>query len=1316
MQNLTALFKSTLIIFLLHFSALAIAADGGKKKNGKHPTVVTLRLSNFTEPSDPDNPNSPLINASPNDNINDNVAFQKAAAAIQSHCDQNLNEPIELIIDRPLPGKYWIVGYETSGPSSTEPFYRSQQIFKLTNCKYVTIKGEGNELPLTLIRMADKMHMGLFGFYGELPPTPDAWNILQGNSCQNVIDYINGPNNPNPPAPNQGIGCPVTSTTNTGTIPYLSQHLIANPRQIFTFIDCTNLVLQDLEVDGNSTNMILGGEYSIGTHPYELANRGIYAIRVKAMTLNNLHIHHMGLDGLEIANAVLQHDGAQDEIVISDCSFNNNGRNGISWTGGNGLKMTKSDCNYNANPTLRIRSSPGSGIDFEPEAQVGVPHNATMNGFFQSCNFLGNGGDGGVVMTYDTMANYSGRHTFISCDMGNTSNASATVYSYAALINQSACQFSECNFYGLTFAPYEHRGPVDWDPNFEYRLHFANSLFTDCYNGNLVNIVPQYNTWIDSKKAIMEKCNFKTYNPLRFYTVRFGQEHIHSNDPDDFMLINGCTFTKYNMCGMVGTYANVVAGALTHSIIKNSRFRMHRAPNAINSNPYFYMPTAVIPVPVNGSIDGLDGNTEDHNYAALLCDLDCSRPTAPTITASDTTTICAGYHLVLNGNTAGGAWYNGAQPLNLTTPSITITQSGDYYVMVRDECEDSVSSNHIAVTVNPLPTPSIITSDPPAVNGTVTVCEGSVVTLSTNQAGTWNEGSTTTNLLVTSSGDYFVNSTNECGIVSSNVIHVTINPLPVGVSAGGPYSNLSVNASPITLTGAPVGGIFSGAGVSGNTFDPSVAGVGTHTITYSYTNNNGCTATGTATITVDACNFSVGNGINGPVNVCLYREPYTANAIYSIAAVDAGSYTWTVSSGSNTFTGQGTSSISVHFPTGFISGYVTVTVVNGCTGAQTVRSLSVNTNPPGSLGSINGPAVNNACLYIGQPDQTYSIATIPDADQYNWTITGDAQIVSGANTTTATVHFNQNFNTATISVQASSQCGSSPVRSLVIGKILASKPSPIQGPNNVCNYVLQNSTVTYSVNAQPEANYFIWTLPVGATNITYPTTESVSFKLPANFTTGTISVVAVNGCGTSASQSLVLKTAPSLPAEIFGNTNPCPSSTETYSVAQVANFTYNWIVTPTTTPLPVEIISGQGTNTVSVQFNSNWTGGSIKVRAITDCAASSYRTKTLGLGDSCTSRISHTGIAVSAEASPKKLIYPNPSNGNFSIVLDKFSKTCTAAVEIVNSYGAVVYRANKTCNDGVMKLNLNNKLIPGFYMISYVINGEKRVEKLVIEK
>lgn len=65
--------------------------------------------------------------------------------------------------------------------------------------------------------------------------------------------------------------------------------------------------------------------------------------------------------------------------------------------------------------------------------------------------------------------------------------------------------------------------------------------------------------------------------------------------------------------------------------------------------------------------------------------------------------------------------------------------------------------------------------------------------------------------------------------------------------------------------GSPVGGTYSGPGVTGNQFDPSVAGQGTWNIVYSYTDGNGCTNTATQQITVDLCtgmNFSVnGNGI-----------------------------------------------------------------------------------------------------------------------------------------------------------------------------------------------------------------------------------------------------------------------------------------------------------------------------------------------------------------------------------------------------------------------------------------------------------------------
>ena len=57
--------------------------------------------------------------------------------------------------------------------------------------------------------------------------------------------------------------------------------------------------------------------------------------------------------------------------------------------------------------------------------------------------------------------------------------------------------------------------------------------------------------------------------------------------------------------------------------------------------------------------------------------------------------------------------------------------------------------------------------------------------------------------------------------------------------------------TPISLTGGfPEGGTYSGIGVIGNSFDPSVAGPGTFTITYEYTNSEGCSNIATQLITV----------------------------------------------------------------------------------------------------------------------------------------------------------------------------------------------------------------------------------------------------------------------------------------------------------------------------------------------------------------------------------------------------------------------------------------------------------------------------------
>jgi len=65
-----------------------------------------------------------------------------------------------------------------------------------------------------------------------------------------------------------------------------------------------------------------------------------------------------------------------------------------------------------------------------------------------------------------------------------------------------------------------------------------------------------------------------------------------------------------------------------------------------------------------------------------------------------------------------------------------------------------------------------------------------------------------------------------------------------------PVDTLCSNADPVTLTSKNGGGTWSGAGVSGNTFDPELAGPGDHTIKYTITSASGCTDTDVTTITV----------------------------------------------------------------------------------------------------------------------------------------------------------------------------------------------------------------------------------------------------------------------------------------------------------------------------------------------------------------------------------------------------------------------------------------------------------------------------------
>jgi len=89
------------------------------------------------------------------------------------------------------------------------------------------------------------------------------------------------------------------------------------------------------------------------------------------------------------------------------------------------------------------------------------------------------------------------------------------------------------------------------------------------------------------------------------------------------------------------------------------------------------------------------------------------------------------------------------------------------------------------------------------------------------------------------------------GPFSSNLsIVVTVNPSPI-VSFTGLATSYCIDGMNSTLTATPAGGIFSGAGMTANIFDPAVAGVGTFDISYTFTNTSGCTTVETQSITVN---------------------------------------------------------------------------------------------------------------------------------------------------------------------------------------------------------------------------------------------------------------------------------------------------------------------------------------------------------------------------------------------------------------------------------------------------------------------------------
>jgi hypothetical protein len=178
----------------------------------------------------------------------------------------------------------------------------------------------------------------------------------------------------------------------------------------------------------------------------------------------------------------------------------------------------------------------------------------------------------------------------------------------------------------------------------------------------------------------------------------------------------------------------------------------------------------------------------------------------------------------------------------------------------------------------------------------------------------------------------------------------------------------------------------------------------------------------------------------------------------------------------------------------------------------------------------------------------------------------------------------------------------------------ASTPGAITGITNPCSIVGTSTTANYTISKVTGASSYVWVLPAGA-NATHPAGPGandtvIAVTYASNFVTGSITVAAANGCGTSATRSILIKTlVPITKPAITGPTDPCVwigTAGATYTIKPIANATsYTWTV-PSTGATAIHP-NGPGVNDtiIIVTYTSDFTTGSITARADANCGSTS---------------------------------------------------------------------------------------------------------------
>ncbi|HEY8095339.1 MAG TPA: right-handed parallel beta-helix repeat-containing protein [Methylobacter sp.] len=172
---------------------------------------------------------------------------------------------------------------------------------------------------------------------------------------------------------------PVTGAPYASTHHFLDKNYQASVYEgMIKIKNCASAYISDLELDGNQSNLVLGGIW--GDTGYQCQGSGIVSQLNGSVECVNVYSHHQALDGIHLSGSLGRPVEYRPHILRS-CVFQYNARNNFSWTACSGIRAY--NCDFSHAGMGSFESAPGSGIDIEPDNQI-------EDGLFENCTFQHN--------------------------------------------------------------------------------------------------------------------------------------------------------------------------------------------------------------------------------------------------------------------------------------------------------------------------------------------------------------------------------------------------------------------------------------------------------------------------------------------------------------------------------------------------------------------------------------------------------------------------------------------------------------------------------------------------------------------------------------------------------------------------------------------------------------------------------------------------------------------------------------------------------------------------------------------------------------